>query len=134
MYKVLTISIVLFLGITAGCGSKDILDSPAPKGQLLTIDFHEGKLLRYSFVSERQTLVDWDPQNNNAAANDSVENKSSEKLSIIMSYTPLDIDPFGLTKIKATCESVKVVRSDGTKQDAVEFFKGKSYTASQINR
>ena len=45
-----------------------------------------------------------------------------------MAYTPIEIEPYGLTKVKATCESVKVARSKGPNRDAVENLAGKSYT------
>ena len=45
-----------------------------------------------------------------------------------MAYTPIEVDPFGLTKIKATCESVKVARSKGPGRDAVDNLAGKTFT------
>lgn len=44
-----------------------------------------------------------------------------------MSYTPIEIDPYGLTKVKAACESVKVTRSKSTGRDAVETLAGKTF-------
>jgi hypothetical protein len=57
-----------------------------------------------------------------------VSDKSSESLEIIMSYTPIEVDPYGLTKIKATCESVKVARSKGPGRDAVDYLAGQTFT------
>ena len=45
-----------------------------------------------------------------------------------MSYTPIEVDPYGLTKVNATCESVKVARSKGPGRDAVDNLAGKTFT------
>jgi hypothetical protein len=51
---------------------------------------------------------------------------------MVVSYMPRQVDPFGLTALEATCESVKVERSKtrarAVKKDAVEWLMGKSFT------
>ena len=45
-----------------------------------------------------------------------------------MAYTPIEINPYGLTTVKAVCESVKVARSKGPGRDAVETLAGRTFT------
>jgi len=49
-------------------------------------------------------------------------------MDMVVAYTPVEIEPYGLTTIKATCESVKVKRSKGRQKDAVESLAGKTFT------
>jgi len=49
---------------------------------------------------------------------------------MVIAYTPIEVDPYGLTIVEATCESVKVGRSKGMQKDALETLKGKSFTLS----
>jgi hypothetical protein len=48
-----------------------------------------------------------------------------------MEYTPIEVDPFGLTTIEAKCKSVKVSRSKpsggSSRRDAVEYSSGKTF-------
>ncbi len=53
--------------------------------------------------------------------------KSIESMEMVVTYMPIEIDPYGLTTIKATCESVKVKRSKGSQKDAVEHLAGKTF-------
>jgi hypothetical protein len=59
--------------------------------------------------------------------------KLSETLGLVVSYTPVEVDPFGLTTIKAVCESANVGRASQSPmqrpaRDAAESFTGKSWT------
>ena len=55
-------------------------------------------------------------------------------MDMVVAYTPIEVDPYGLTTIKATCKSVKVGRTSsgtgrqGTSKDAVENLPGVSFT------
>jgi hypothetical protein len=54
-------------------------------------------------------------------------------LELIVSYTPLEVNPYGLTTIKAVCESAKVTRVGQSpramsRPDAAESFAGKTWT------
>jgi len=116
--KILIFTAVIFLGILTGCGSKE----------LLTVDFKDGQTLRYKFLSGRDIIIDWEPSKTEAGGQQPTSSKSSESMETVVAYTPVDINPYGLTTIKATFESVNVRRSDGTQKDAVENFAGKTYT------
>jgi hypothetical protein len=120
---------VVTLTALAGCkhtaGPKELLNEP---GKLLTVDFQVGQTLRYKFVSSREITVDLDATEEASRSGRAASDKSSESLEIIMAYTPIEIDPYGLTTVKAVCESVKVTRSKGPSRDAVETLAGKTFT------
>jgi len=124
--RIFPISLVFLLSIIAGCG--DNQKSPESKGVLLTVDFQEGETLRYRFVSERETVVDWNPGNNVVGYSESALNRTIEKLDFLMVYTPVKINPYGLTTIQAACEEAKVSRSVGAPKDAAEYIKGTTFT------
>lgn len=126
MSRIFTISFIFLLSIITGCGNNN-LKSHGAKGVLLTVDFQDGKTLRYRFVSERETVVDWNPGNNAAGNSGSSLNRTSEKLDLVIAYTPVKINPYGLTTIQATCEEAKVSRSVGSPKDAAEYFKGTTF-------
>ena len=129
MKATLLILTALALSALAGCkptaGEKELLGKP---GELLTVDFQAGQTLRYKFVSGREITVDWDTTAKASRSRRPVSDKSSESLEIIMAYTPIEIDPYGLTTVKAVCESVKVARSKGPGRDAVETLAGRTFT------
>lgn len=129
MKTTLLILTAFVLSITAGCkptaGEEEFLGKP---GELLTVDFQAGRTLRYKFVSGREIIVDWDTTAAKSRSGRPASDKSSESLEIIMAYTPIEIDPYGLTTVKAVCESVKVARSKGPGRDAVETLAGRTFT------
>jgi hypothetical protein len=96
--------------------------------ELLTVDFQEGQVLRYKFTSSRDITLNWNPEGKQAKRGKNPIEKTSESLEMVVSYTPVEVNPFGLTTIKATCESVRTRRSKGSQKDAVESLKGKSFT------
>jgi len=118
--------------VLAGCGE------PLGERTLLTVDFNEGETLRYQFASSRRVYLDWGTGGEGSCCGDKKKRKKgvtqlSESMTIVMAYEPVRIDPYGLTTIKATCESVKVDRRaerrrPGTGKDAVLHLKGKSFT------
>ena len=131
MRTILTFTAVLFLGILTGCEPKTgAIKSAGPnEGKvLLTVDFKDGQTLRYKFLSGRDVTIDWEPSKTDTEQGQTTLSKSSESMEMIIAYTPVEINPYGLTTVKATCESVSVKRSDGTQKDAVKYFAGKTYT------
>ncbi len=101
---------------------------PAQKSQrvFLNVDFKQGQTLRYRFNSQRIILTDWSPDKKDAKS----KKKSTESVEMAVAYEPVEVDPYGLTKIKATFESISV-RKTGDKaarNDPVETIKGKSYS------
>ncbi len=96
--------------------------------ELLTVDWQEGQTLEYKFVSGREIIIDWDPTGKASKPGKSSLDKSNESMEMVIAYTPIKIDPYGLTTIEATCKSVKVAKSKRQRKDAVEYLAGKTFT------
>lgn len=98
----------------------------------LTADFQVGQTLRYRFVTDRTVDIDWDPSGTMSRGRQA-DSKVTESLEVVVAYEPVEVDPYGLSTIKATCESVKAARSRSTSgraglRDAAETLAGKSFT------
>lgn len=92
------------------------------------MDFQPGKTLRYKFVSSRDIAIDWSSAAGSAKKAKSKVDKSHESMEMIVAYTPIEVGPYGLTTVKATCESVEVRREQRrSAKDAVESLSGKSF-------
>jgi hypothetical protein len=99
----------------------------------LTVDFQQGQTLKYKFLSSRNIAVDWGQMKGGAAAGKSKVENSSESLELVVSYTPVEVNQYGLTTVKAICESAKVGRTaqqarQSARPDAAESFAWKSWT------
>ena len=122
-----TVFAVLLLCFFAGCGV-----IPQQK-ELLTVDFKKDQTLRYKFVSSRDILVEFNTNRNKTKSEKNKVDKFSESMEMVVAYTPTEVDPYDLTTIKATCESVNANRDSksgrsAVKSDAVEYSAGKSFT------
>lgn len=116
----LTVLAFAFLSVLTGC--------EAGGRRLLTVDFQPGQTLRYKFMSSRDIEVDWSLAAGGAKKAKSKVDKSHESMEMIVAYTPVEVGRYGLTTIKATCESVKVRRKQRrSTKDAVESLSGKSF-------
>lgn len=117
--------------IIGGCSPAQ-KSATAPRKTLLTVDFTQEQALKYKFVSSRIMAVDWGPMKGQDP-NKTKINKSSESLEMVVSYTPVTVDPYGVSTIKADCLSANVKRTSESArpqnwQDAAETFAGKSWT------
>ena len=123
--RTLTIFIVAVLCIIAGCNGGNAVEK-----ELFTIDFHEGQTLRYKFVSTRSVVVNWGRVGKGRRNVKDKVDKFFESMDTIVAYTPVEIDPYGLTTVKATCESVTVKRNPqkSRRRDPAEGFAGKTFT------
>ena len=126
MRTLLIIFTVIVLGVLSGCASV------AEQKELFTVDFQQGQMLRYKFVSSRKIDVNWNPTKTTAKPPKGRTGKSSESMEMVVAYTPVEVDPYGLTTIEATCESVRIRQSsdDGrptVRRDAAQGFSGKTY-------
>ncbi len=127
------IFLAIVLSIAAGCHPRIVQRESLREGQrLLSVDFQEGQTLEYKFVSSRETQIIWDPTKS-ASKSEGAANKFTELMEMVVAYTPVELDPYGLTTVKATCKSVKVTRTRiprgrPTGKDAVESLAGKTYT------
>lgn len=120
---------VVIVSVLAGCQTGAGIKEPLIKNkELLTVDWQDGRRLVYKFVSRREIILDWDPTGKLSKSDKSTPDKTSESMEMVVAYTPIKIDPYGLTTIEATCKSVKVARSKGPRKDAVEHLAGKTFT------
>ena len=112
------LGVVFFTGCQGG-GQKE----------LLLVDFQPETPLRYKFISERDIIIN---VNTPSKPDKDSSHDMAERLELVMVYKPVDVKPFGLTTIEATCESAKVSRTSFTAKgnlpkDAVESLTGKSF-------
>ena len=127
----LTILTLFAFCTLAGCANAE---KGTAKGDdnILTVDFVQGQILQYRFVAKRDITIEWDPEGKMSKPGKKATETSTESLDIVMAYTPVEVDPFGLTTIKAVCKSAKVSRTKRTPatggKDAAEYFAGKTYT------
>jgi hypothetical protein len=73
--------------------------------------------------------LDWDP---NATGTKNRVQEHTEHMELIVAYTPVEVDPYGVSTVRATVESVRTSRIGGPTgrmqgPDAVESAKGKSF-------
>jgi hypothetical protein len=112
------------LAVCAGCQS-------AGEGRVFpTVDLAPGQTLRYRFVSERKVALDWDP---GAESDENRVQEQTERLEMVVAYRPVEVDPYGISSVRATCESVEATRGGQMSRrsvgvDAVETAQGKSFT------
>ena len=143
MKTVLIIFTAVVLSISGGCQQRTREKGPcntailavhgqdARGTQLLTVDFQKDQTLRYKFVSSREIEITWEPTKTTSKRGKDSVSKSIESMEMVVAYTPIKIDPYGLTTIKAACESVKARRSPlrrAGRKDAVESLPGKTFT------
>ncbi|MHC4865856.1 MAG: hypothetical protein ACYTEX_17370 [Planctomycetota bacterium] len=131
MMRFLTAGVLV---VVAGCAGPEADKTPLGKNrELLTVDFQPDQSLRYKFVSSRKMIMDWSAgQKAGKKAQDSID-ESSEQVDIVCKYTPVEVEPYGLTTVKATIESLKARRTSrrGNQlrdaKDAVKSLAGKSF-------
>ncbi len=128
MKSILVVLTVSLLTALAGCGPAGARKGPLGDGrELLTVDFEKGRTLRYKFVSSREITIGWDAPQTPTRPGARTGDKSSESMEVIVAYTPVEVDPYGLTTVEAKCRSVKVMRSKGSRRDAVRSLAGKTF-------
>lgn len=114
-------AIVLSVG---GCNRQ-----AAQKDTWLLVSFEKDVPVTYRMESQRETVIDLTTSD---PAKKSRPQTMSEKLELVITYTPVEVDPFGLTTIKASCQSATVTRSSftGKKEDAdaMEKLAGQEFT------
>ena len=125
--KITSIILIVTIVSLSGCEPMAGIMEPAKEKVVLTVDFQQGKTLRYKFLTGRDITIALGSTENPSQARKTTD-KSSESLEIIMAYKPIEIDPFGFSKIEAKCESVKVTRSRRSQRDAVENLGGETFT------
>lgn len=106
----------------AGC------QKSAQQDNLLLVSFEEGVPLKYRMQSERSIRLEL----SSGGTIQKTQSKTAvESLELIMIYTPVEVDPFGLSTIEVVCESATVRRTgfSGTQtaRDIMETLAGKSF-------
>jgi hypothetical protein len=118
--------VIITAAVIAGC---------APGGggakQLLTVDFQKGQTLKYMFTSRRTLKVDWG-QGQKMTPRGGRVNQFIDSMLLVVSYTPTDVDLYGVTAIKALCEQARVNHDESIRNqsqpDAAQSLSGKTWT------
>ncbi|MGA2916701.1 MAG: hypothetical protein ABSE89_11815 [Sedimentisphaerales bacterium] len=134
MKKGILFAIAIML-ISGGCEQQQKKASGFKGQLLLSVDFEPNVPLVYKFVSERQIMLDLDPSGKYSKdrKDKGATQSMSEKLELEIVYRPIEVDPYGLTTIEATCKSAKVTRTGISSKsqgrgDAAEGAAGRSWT------
>lgn len=130
----LRVGLTAALAVSLGCRSGRVGGDAQVRGRqrvFSTVDFELGRTLRYRFVSYRDMRLDWDP---NASRDDRIERRF-ERLEMVTAYTPESVDPYGVSTIRAVCESVSVERSGRYRgADAAEAAVGRAFSFTVDSR
>ncbi|MHC4790376.1 MAG: DUF6263 family protein [Planctomycetota bacterium] len=121
------------VSITGCNGTAPEMEALEPGKTLFTVDFKQGQTLKYGFTCNRNIDLNWGPAGKASKSAKSKIDKFSERLEMVIAYNPIEIDPFGLTTVEATCEKVTISRSSSsgrktTQKDAVTSLRGKTFT------
>ncbi len=124
--------IIVLLMLSLPAGAETVAPKVADAPVYLTADFEMGQPLRYQFVTDRVVEINWDPSGTMSRGRNA-DSKVTESLEVVMLYEPVEVDPYGLSTIKATCQTAKTTKSKSPSgraggRDAVETLKGKSFT------
>ena len=120
-------SIIVVLGSVIGCNGPAYI---AKTGEVFTVDFEEGKPLRYKFVSKRDVKLTWGSAK---GMGESPDDTSVESMEMVVSYTPIEVTPGGLSVIEAKIDRIVVKRTAPkskrlkTSKDAVKSLSGKRF-------
>lgn len=95
----------------------------------LLVSFEKNVPLKYRMTAVRDTQIDLQTSQTDKKQKPQV---TSEKLEVVITYTPIEVDPYGLTTLQAKCESATVTRTGFSGRsgsaDAMTSLKGKTYT------
>jgi len=81
----------------------------SPRKTLLTVDFKSAR--PQIQVRQQQEYGDGLGPMKGGDPSKTKINKSSESLEMVVSYTPVEVDPYGVSTIRADCESAKAKRT-----------------------
>ena len=131
MKRITPLLTILILSMITGCGPEMKSGLNKKDKVLFTVDFQKDKALRYKFTSNRDIEVLFVNQKSKSKTDVEKTDKYNERFEMVVKYEPIDVNPFGLTTIKATCESIKATRKGGkargSQKDAVDTLTGKSF-------
>ena len=123
--------VIIAAAVIAGCAPGGGGGVGSESRTLLTVDFQKGQTLKYLFTSKRTMDVDWGQGQKTTRSRGKV-NQFIDSMRLTVSYTPTDVDPYGLTTIKALCEQAWAHHAESIRNqsqpDAVESLSGKTWT------
>lgn len=127
------LTVAAFLSLLSGCGESTKGTSASGEinlnQPLLAVDFVPGEVIRYNMVSEREIVLKLEGDEKSRKQPPQTMN---EKLNLVIAYEAAELDPYGLSTIKATVEKASVTRTSFTNKaegrDAAELLAGRSYT------
>lgn len=100
-----------------------------PRGEYMALEFDKTKPLRYRFVSSREVQIEL---TSGPSGKKEDSKASNESIEMVFQIRPVEIDPYGLSTLEFTCESVQVKRTTFSGKpaaaDAVQALQGRSYT------
>ena len=95
----------------------------------LLVSFQKDVPITYRLISQRTVRIDL---TSGSSGKKNKPQTMSEKLEMVITYTPTKVDPFGLTALNAVCNSARVTRSSLTGRkngaDAIESLAGQHFT------
>lgn len=120
--SIIIISAGVILASLCGCGKPQIKTN-----KVMGLNFEINKPLKYRFVSSRIVDLTLSDQK------DKDTKEITEKLELVIAYTPVEEDVYGDITIKASCESAKVSKgsfsgSRPSGKDVTESLAGKEWT------
>ncbi len=129
MPKIITVVATVVAGVLLVFPGGCQMDSDIGLG---VVNFRLGHPLRYKISVEKDILIELVDSKTNVVQKRQ-SHKMSEKLDMVISYRTIEENPFGLTTVRATCESAKVTRSAFTSRgkppaDVMEQMAGRSFT------
>ncbi|MFC1739457.1 hypothetical protein ACFL1G_10475 [Planctomycetota bacterium] len=124
---------VVITGCEAIPEKKEIAAAPSEVSEneniLLVVNFEEDTPLRYKFVCRRDIRVTWGDGDTSSDSASKNTKRYYEEVEMVFSYIPVEIKPYGLSTIRAKCESVRLKRDygqSGRQADAIMHLKAES--------
>jgi len=114
--------VCLAAGLLCGCGT-------LPRGEYMALDFEASPSVRYRFVSSREVRIEL---TSSAAGKKEDSKLANESIEMVFGIRPLEANPYGLSTVEFTCESVESKRTTFSGKpapaDAMQHLRGRTYT------
>lgn len=114
--------VLLAAALLGGCAT-------LPQGEYMALDFRPDSPLRYRFVSSREVQIELSSGSTGKREDSKL---ASESIEMVFRIRPVEANPYGLSTLELTCESVQTQRTTFSGKpagpDALQHLKGRSYT------
>jgi len=124
--------VVVAVATLCGCHKQAKLapDKPHSDGKVFfAVDFKPNQKLTYKFTSRRTIKVNWSGKEGGRKNKNQNPAKFSESMEMVVTYTGLEVNPFGLSVIRAKINSVKARRSQQSSiTEPIKTLTGKTFT------